>query len=71
MQAIAGEIGMDAILDDISISLYNGTLPKAWAKLAPDTKKNLADWMKHFEKRISQYTNWVGEICRVIHCEVH
>ncbi|XP_051175007.1 dynein axonemal heavy chain 10 [Leptopilina boulardi] len=59
-KAIAGEIGMDAVLDDISNSLYNGTLPKEWAKLAPDTKKNLAGWMDHFEKRIAQYTNWAG-----------
>lgn len=51
---------MDNVLDDISNSLYNGTLPKEWAKLSPDTKKNLAGWMDHFEKRIAQYTNWVN-----------
>lgn len=50
---------MDAVLDNISVALYNGTLPKEWARLAPDTQKNLANWMDHFQKRIDQYTNWV------------
>ncbi|XP_020287480.1 dynein heavy chain 10, axonemal isoform X2 [Pseudomyrmex gracilis] len=59
-KAIAGEIGMDAVLDNISVALYNGTLPREWARLAPDTQKNLASWMDHFQKRIDQYTNWSG-----------
>lgn len=59
VQAIAGEIGMDIMLENISVGLYNGTLPQEWAKFAPDTRKNLAGWMDHFQKRINQYTNWV------------
>ncbi|CAL7939586.1 unnamed protein product [Xylocopa violacea] len=59
-KAIAGEIGMDTTLESISVALYNGTLPKEWAKLAPDTRKNLGGWMDHFEKRIQQYTSWAG-----------
>ncbi|XP_012151823.2 dynein heavy chain at 89D [Megachile rotundata] len=59
-KAIAGEIGMDAVLENISTALYNGVLPKEWAKLAPDTKKTLAGWMEHFEKRIQQYNTWSG-----------
>ncbi|XP_011639724.2 dynein heavy chain 10, axonemal [Pogonomyrmex barbatus] len=59
-KAIAGEIEMDAVLENISVALYNGSLPKEWAKLAPDTRKNLAGWMDHFQKRIDQYTNWSG-----------
>ena len=50
---------MDAVLESVANSLYNGTLPKEWAKLAPDTRKNLAGWMEHFERRIAQYTSWV------------
>lgn len=50
---------MDSTLDNISIALYNGVLPKEWLKLAPDTRKNLANWMDHFQKRIMQYTDWV------------
>ncbi|XP_011694340.1 PREDICTED: dynein heavy chain 10, axonemal [Wasmannia auropunctata] len=59
-KAIAGEIGMDVMLENISVALYNGMLPKEWARLAPDTRKNLAGWMDHFQKRIDQYTNWSG-----------
>ncbi|KAG5320172.1 DYH10 protein, partial [Pseudoatta argentina] len=59
-KAIAGEIGMDAVLENISMALYNGILPNEWAKLAPDTRKNLAGWMDHFQQRINQYTNWSG-----------
>nr|XP_034180267.1 dynein heavy chain 10, axonemal [Osmia lignaria] len=59
-KAVAGEIGMDTTLESISTAVYNGVLPKQWAKLAPDTKKTLAGWMEHFEKRIQQYNNWAG-----------
>ncbi|CAK9806047.1 Dynein axonemal heavy chain 10 [Anthophora plagiata] len=57
-KAIAGEIGMDTTLENVSTALYNGVLPKEWAKLAPDTRKTLAGWIEHFEKRIQQYTDW-------------
>ncbi|CAB0039667.1 unnamed protein product [Trichogramma brassicae] len=59
-KAIAGEIGMDVVLENIANSLYNGTLPNEWARLAPATKKNLSSWMEHFERRIAQYTSWSG-----------
>lgn len=57
-KAIAGEIGMDMTLESIATALYNGVLPSQWAMLAPDTKKTLAGWIEHFEKRIQQYNNW-------------
>ncbi|XP_012272400.1 dynein heavy chain 10, axonemal [Orussus abietinus] len=59
-KAIAGEIGMDNILDSVSTALFNGALPQEWANLAPATRKNLAGWMDHFERRIEQYTLWAG-----------
>ncbi|XP_076380407.1 dynein heavy chain at 89D [Megalopta genalis] len=59
-KAIAGEIGMDTMLESISTALYNGVLPMEWARFAPATRKNLAGWMEHFEKRIQQYTDWSG-----------
>ncbi|XP_028981786.1 dynein heavy chain 10, axonemal [Diachasma alloeum] len=59
-KAIAGEIGMDSILESVGNALYNGTLPFEWAKLAPPTMKNLGGWMEHFDRRIVQYTNWAG-----------
>nr|XP_046467282.1 dynein axonemal heavy chain 10 [Neodiprion pinetum] len=58
-KAIAGEIGMDAVLDSVSIALFNGLLPVEWTRLAPATNKNLAGWMDHFEKRMSQYSTWL------------
>ncbi|KAF3425259.1 hypothetical protein E2986_13407 [Frieseomelitta varia] len=57
-KAIAGEIGMDATLENISAALYNGQLPEEWARLAPDTRKTLGGWIEHFEKRIQQYNSW-------------
>lgn len=58
-KALAGEIGMDAVLDNVAYSLFNGQLPIAWRKLAPDTCKNLGGWMEHFLQRQFQYYNWV------------
>ena len=34
-QALKGEIGMNAELDDLFISLFNGFLPASWRRLAP------------------------------------
>ncbi|KAK5648316.1 hypothetical protein RI129_003208 [Pyrocoelia pectoralis] len=59
-KALVGEIGMDATLDNVAISLYNGQLPASWRKLAPATRKNLGGWMQHFQSRHSQYANWVN-----------
>jgi len=36
-RAINGEIGMNAELDDLSTSLFNGFLPMSWRKLSPET----------------------------------
>ncbi|XP_022902554.2 dynein axonemal heavy chain 10 [Onthophagus taurus] len=57
-RALAGEIGMDAVLDNVGYSLFNGQLPNCWRKLAPATCKNLGGWMIHFLKRHDQYFNW-------------
>lgn len=61
-KALAGEIGMDAILDNVAYSLFNGQLPNSWRKLSPATCKNLGGWMEFFLKRNDQYFNWVREI---------
>jgi dynein heavy chain len=34
-KALKGEIGMNAELDDLSLSLFNGFVPASWTKLAP------------------------------------
>lgn len=46
-KALAGEIGMDNVLDGISNSLFNGQLPDDWRKLCPATCKQLGNWMEH------------------------
>ena len=50
---------MSQELDDLSGALFNGFLPIAWAKLAPQTEKKLGSWMEHFQKRVNQYKDWV------------
>ncbi|KAH8257767.1 hypothetical protein KR038_000855 [Drosophila bunnanda] len=57
-KAIAGEIGMDNVLDNIANSLFNGLLPGAWSKLAPATCKQLASWLEHLRLRAVQYKYW-------------
>ncbi|KAL4712608.1 hypothetical protein ACJJTC_007203 [Scirpophaga incertulas] len=57
-KALAGEIGMDAMLDNVSYSLFNGQLPHAWRSLAPATCKGLGAWVDHFIARTEQYTHW-------------
>lgn len=48
-KAIAGEIGMDQMLDNVATSLFNGQLPAEWRKLAPATCKQLGGWMEHLK----------------------
>mmetsp|Transcript_53278 Transcript_53278/g.159518 ORF Transcript_53278/g.159518 Transcript_53278/m.159518 type:complete len:3881 (-) Transcript_53278:473-12115(-) len=60
-KACAGEIGMSALTDEISDSLFNGMLPRHWAQRAPPTEKKLGPWMLHFKQRYEQYSRWVEE----------
>lgn len=57
-KALAGEIGMDVVLDNIANSLFNGQIPDDWRKLAPDTCKPLSSWMDHLSHRATQYRYW-------------
>uniref|UniRef100_A0A6E8V0M9 Dynein heavy chain 10, axonemal n=1 Tax=Anopheles coluzzii TaxID=1518534 RepID=A0A6E8V0M9_ANOCL len=54
-KALAGEIGMDAVLDNVAHALFNGQLPDDWRKLAPATCKQLGDWIEHLSQ---QYKYW-------------
>ena len=51
---------MSSDLDEISKSLFNGTLPFVWQRLAPATLKSLGNWMNHFIGRHKQYKTWVS-----------
>jgi dynein axonemal heavy chain len=59
LRALAGIVGMSNELDDLAESLLIGRLPAAWRRLAPQTRKGLADWMSHFEHRHQQYEVWI------------
>jgi dynein heavy chain, axonemal len=58
-RALNGEIGMSQDLDVLGNSFFNGQLPPLWAKVAPQTEKNLVNWIGHFERRFQQYRDWV------------
>ncbi len=57
-RALAGEIGMDSLLEQVASSLYNGQIPDDWRRWAPDTCKQLASWMDHLNHRGNQYKYW-------------
>lgn len=46
-------------LEDIARCLFNGQIPNGWRRLAPDTLKNLGNWILHFNGRLEQYNKWV------------
>lgn len=52
---------MGAELEELSNCLLNGFLPPMWASLAPQTLKNLVNWMEHFQRRYKQYKFWIEE----------
>jgi dynein heavy chain len=58
-RALKGEIGMNANLDDLAASLFNGLLPETWRKLTPQTEKKLGSWIGWFVRRFNQYDKWV------------
>jgi len=58
-KALQGIVGMSNELDNLADALFNGTLPAAWRRLAPQTLKGLGSWMIHFTRRLSQYTEWI------------
>lgn len=57
-RAIKGEIGMSQDLDALGSSMFNGLVPSAWTKIAPQTEKPLGSWMDHFVRRYTQYSEW-------------
>lgn len=57
-KALKGEIGMNQALDELGSCIFNGLLPGAWGKIAPQTEKPLGSWMFHFLRRHAQYVDW-------------
>ncbi|CAD5121743.1 DgyrCDS10220 [Dimorphilus gyrociliatus] len=65
-RAIKGEDGMNEELDEVSSSLINDQIPNSWKRLAPETRKSLADWIIHLKLRSVQYLKWVEEEIQAI-----
>lgn len=59
-RALLGEIGMNAELENLAFSLYNGMVPNIWRKYAPKTRKSLSNWLIHFQSRYEQYDQWIA-----------
>jgi dynein heavy chain len=57
--SLKGEISMNSEIESIMLSLYNGLLPIQWRQLAPETQKNLLNWLEHYHKRYTQYQDWL------------
>merc|ERR1719183_2294198 len=49
---------MSQALDELGTSIFNGQVPAAWTKIAPQTQKPLGSWMDHFTRRYKQYSEW-------------
>ncbi|KAM7539583.1 hypothetical protein Aperf_G00000039574 [Anoplocephala perfoliata] len=58
-RALSGEIGLSNDLEEMATSLRNGHLPSSWRNLAPETRKSLANWLSHFQRRLEQYKAWI------------
>ena len=59
ISSLKGEIAMNSEIEDIMLSIYNGLLPTQWRQLAPETQKNLINWLDHYQKRYNQYQDWL------------
>jgi len=60
-RALAGEVGMSNDMEELSKSIYNGTLPELWRRFTPATLKSLGNWMLYHIDRHTQYYTWVHE----------
>ena len=59
ISSLKGEIAMNAEIEEIMNSIYNGLLPRQWRMLAPETQKSLLNWLEHYRKRYNQYLDWL------------
>jgi dynein heavy chain len=60
-KSINGEISMNSEIEDIMTSLFICSIPLKWKDYAPETQKNLTNWIDNFERRYEQYYNWANE----------
>ena len=58
-RALLGEIGMSQSLEELSNCIFNGFVSPLWLVQAPQSLKNLVNWIEHFERRYNQYKDWI------------
>jgi len=58
-RALVGEIGMSQALEELSSCIFNGFVSPGWLHAAPQSLKNLVNWIEHFERRYNQYKDWI------------
>jgi len=55
----AGELTISDAMDALMMSLFYGTVPTKWAKLAWPSLRSLTAWMTDLQMRIDQLEGWV------------
>ena len=58
-KALKGEMVMTQVLEEISISLFNNTVPETWANVAYPSLMPLASWVNDLVERLSFIQGWV------------
>merc|ERR1712032_1466097 len=54
-----GELTISDAMDALMMSLFYGTVPTKWAKLAWPSLRSLTAWMTDLQMRIDQLEGWV------------
>lgn len=57
--AMSGLVLMDPSLEEVSTSLANGWVPKAWAKVGYPSLKPLSSWVPDLLARVAFFQDWV------------
>lgn len=61
LKAIKGLVVMSQQLEEMSISLYNNTVPKVWADKAYPSLKPLAAWVDDLVERVKFIQSWIED----------
>lgn len=50
---------MSATLEELMNCIFNGFVSPMWLSKAPQSLKNLPNWIEHFYRRYCQYKDWI------------
>ncbi|XP_066907574.1 dynein axonemal heavy chain 10 isoform X1 [Halyomorpha halys] len=56
---ITGQVSMNEEMESMFTYIYNNELPITWRLLAPETCKNLPNWISHLVQRVDEYKKWI------------